>query len=128
MNPHHNDPAKPLLNEDNEPAFREGWHAQVLAVANGLVAEGHITANQWTETFAGKLRKPDSSASDELDAYYRAALAALESLLNADTAIPLRDLDERTELWRRAYLNTPHGKPVELEAGLAGVVHGHHHH
>jgi len=128
LNPHENDAAKPLLNEDREPAFREGWQAQVLAVANGLISEGHISAGQWTDTFATELRKPDPSASDELDAYYRAALCALESLLNAKSAVPSNDLNERTELWRRAYLNTPHGQPVEMEAGMGEVSVDHHHH
>jgi len=127
LNPHKGDAAKPLLNADNEPAFREGWHAQVLAVANGLITEGHITADQWTQTFATKLRQPNTDASDELEAYYRAALSALESLLHADAAVPHHDLDERTELWRRAYLNTPHGQPVEMKAGVGDVIHQHDH-
>jgi len=33
--------------------------------------------------------------------------------------VPTPILAERVEAWRRAYLNAPHGRPVELSAGLA---------
>lgn len=112
------DVATPLLDQDNEPVFREGWHAQVLGVANTLINTGRISATDWTATFAGALREAEAHGEgDKLDGYYGAALTALETLLDRDTDVSHSHVDERTELWRRAYLNTPHGHPVELEAG-----------
>jgi len=118
------------LSVDNEPLFREGWHAQVLAVASNMVESGQFSAVQWTENFAAALKQPYPDAQDELDAYYMAALSTLESLLVGSGSVPDTDIEERTELWRCAYLNTAHGDPVEMSAGLAGrpADHSHHHH
>ena len=33
-------------------------------------------------------------------------------------AVTHAELDEREHQWERAYLRTPHGKPVELAAGM----------
>ena len=46
--------------------------------------------------------------------YYRHWLNALERLCAAKGLAPQGDVLQRTEEWRRAYLDTPHGKPVEL--------------
>lgn len=128
MKEHESDVARPLHDVDDQPVFREGWHAQVLAVANGLIDAERISAKQWTATFSAELAKPKHAADcDELEAYYRAALSALESLLNAHSSISIGDLEDRTELWRRAYLNTPHGQPVEMAAGHAKIHHEHAH-
>lgn len=129
MPPSDADIATPLLDQDNEPVFREGWHAQVLAVANTLINAGEISAKDWTATFAVALRESEARGEgDKLDGYYGAALKALETLLDSKTEVSQGHVDDRTELWRRAYLNTPHGQPVELEAGSREPVPHHHHH
>ena len=48
------------------------------------------------------------------DTYYRAAPAALELLIERDGRITVEALGLRPKQWRRAYLSTPHGNPVEL--------------
>jgi hypothetical protein len=39
-------------------------------------------------------------------------------LLAESGSVTPAELDEREHQWERAYLRTPHGKPVELAAGL----------
>jgi hypothetical protein len=51
---------------------------------------------------------------DNMDTYCQAVLSALERLLDAGGNISLGDLAQRRDEWMRAYLHTPHGKPVEL--------------
>jgi hypothetical protein len=41
----------------------------------------------------------------------------LEALLLRKAILERSTLDSRIEQWRRAYLNTPHGQPIELAAG-----------
>jgi S1-C subfamily serine protease len=60
---------------------------------------------------------PGNSGGPLLDS--GAALRALERLVAAGGGLPAPVLAERVEAWRRAYLNTPHGRPVQLSAGLA---------
>jgi hypothetical protein len=56
-----------------------------------------------------------SKVEDNAENYYRAVLAALQALLYEAGATSREELDIREDEWRHAYLNTPHGKPVELD-------------
>ncbi len=116
------------------PVFAEPWHAEVLAVAFALTRSGLFSATEWAETLGGEIRCHDKSVGgDSEDGYYRAALAALERLVEDKTPQTGGSLDARVEAWRRAYLNTPHGRPVMLAAAAGPVdnhppAHDHHHH
>lgn len=109
---------RPRETADGEPVFDDAWQAQVLALAYGLADRGVFSSAEWSDTLGAELRKADAAGKpDDQHTYYAAALAALESLLESQEAIPEDLLDARVEEWRRAYLNTPHGAPVELTAG-----------
>lgn len=116
------------------PVFAEPWHAQVLAVAFALTRAGLFTAGEWAEALGSEIRSREEAGNDDSEEeYYRAALAALERLCGDKSPATGRSLDERVEAWRRAYFNTPHGKPVTLAAGDRAVenhthAHDHHHH
>ena len=105
-----------LKAKDGEPVFGEPWHAQTLALADVLVRRGVIAAAQWAETLGAEIKALKTEPDDQ-DTYYRAALAALERLLTENGSLTAMELHEREHQWERAYLRTPHGKPVELAAG-----------
>lgn len=92
------------------PPFEAPWHAQAFALTHHLADRGTIRWSNWTGALSQQVAARRIETSDD---YYRAWIAALESLL-PDT----RDLDALTEAWRGAYLETPHGQPVAL-GGLA---------
>ncbi len=105
----------PLIEHDTDVIFEEGWHAQVIALAFSLVDRGQFTNAQWSERLGAELAgAKERGETDNSETYYRAALAAVESLLNGQQSLSTESLDERTEAWRTAYLRTPHGQPVEL--------------
>ncbi len=109
----------PLARHDDEPAFDEPWQAQVLALAFALTKVGVFTAVQWSDALGAELRgAAERGDPDDQTTYYAAALAALEGLIAADGRVSPDGLSSRTEQWRRAYLNTRHGNPVKLSAGL----------
>jgi nitrile hydratase accessory protein len=113
-------PVAPLARRDGEPTFDEPWQAQALALAFALCERGVFSAAAWSEALGTELRRAEArGAPDNHDTYYAAALAALEGLLAATGGITRDNVSERIEAWRRAYLNTPHGQPVELAAGSA---------
>ena len=115
------EPIKPLVRRDEEPAFDEPWQAQVLALAENLAAQGVFSRPAWSDALGAALRAADARGGpDGPDTYYRSALEALEGLLRDGASVPSEDLERRTEVWRQAYLNTPHGQPVELAAGIEG--------
>lgn len=109
------DAPKPLVEHDTDVIFQEGWHAQVIALAFNLVERGQFTNAQWSEALGGELVKAKTRHdADNSETYYRAALAALESLLDEQQSLSSDSLDDRTQAWRKAYLRTPHGQPVAL--------------
>ena len=109
-------PVGPLARRDPEPVFDEPWQAQALAMAARLQERGLFTNAQWSQALGAELSAAAAAGEeDSPQAYYRAALRALEGLVAARTELSEAALAERVEAWREAYLRTPHGKPVVLE-------------
>lgn len=106
------EPENPLA--PPRPAFSEPWHAQVLALADSLVAAGHFSARDWAEALGAELL--GAEARDEPDteeSYYTCALDALE-MLGQRVGIAASDQVRRKAEWEAAYRRTPHGRPVVL--------------
>ena len=104
------------------PVFAEPWHAEVLALAFALVERGTFSPAAWSEALGAELRRAQARGEpDDQETYYAAALAALEHLVASSGSLTAGALSARVEAWRRAYLATPHGRPVELAA--AGDPH-----
>lgn len=101
-----------LPRDDDGPAFREPWEARAVAVILRLHARGLFTWREWTSVLAAE-NAAAGGASDDRSSYAH-WLAALERLLVAKGAISSAELDRRTEQWRQAHRETPHGHPVEL--------------
>ena len=110
----------PLPRADGGPAFEEPWQARILALVHALTRDGAIGTAEWAETLGEELRRAEErGAPDDRHTYFAAALAALERLVARRGAVSAEALADRIEAWRRAYLNTPHGKPVGLSAAGA---------
>jgi nitrile hydratase accessory protein len=107
-----------LKAKDGEPAFGEPWHAETLAIADCLIRRGVISPERWAETLGAEIKALES-APDDRETYFRAVLAALERVLMENGAVTRAELDAREHQWERAYMRTPHGRPVELAAGMA---------
>jgi nitrile hydratase accessory protein len=108
----------PLRRKDGDPVFDEPWQAQALAMADSLVKKGTLSASDWAAKLGAELQlAADAGAPDNAETYYLAVLAALENLLDEAGAAAGQEVQSRREEWERAYLNTPHGRPVELSAG-----------
>lgn len=105
----------PLARRDGEPVFDEPWQAQVLGLAFSLVDKGVFSSEQWSATLGAALRAAaDHGAPDTTATYYAAVLSALEQLTAATGALTPDAMADRRAAWRQAYLDTPHGQPVEL--------------
>jgi nitrile hydratase accessory protein len=113
-------PIAPLARRDGEPTFDEPWQAQALALAFVLSERGLFSAAAWSEALGAELRRAEArGAPDNQETYYAAVLAAIEQLVAAAGGITGEVLGARVEEWRRAYLRTPHGQPVDLAAASA---------
>ena len=104
--------------DDGRPVFAEPWEASAFALAVRLSAEGHFTWGEWAAALSEEIRAARQEGDlDRGDTYYRHWLRALERLCAERGLVSDVEAYGRKEAWRRAYLNTPHGKPVSLAAG-----------
>jgi nitrile hydratase accessory protein len=130
--PAHSTAPDALLRELDGPAFAEPWMAQVFACAVHLSRQGLFTWNEWVDVFSAEIKAHPQEAGEAANAaYYRQWLAALETIVGRKGAASTSEISERQETWRQAYLNTPHGQPVEQHRAGASpepTAHHHHHH
>lgn len=109
-----------LPRDEDGPVFGEPWEAQAFALTVDLSEQGLFTWREWAETLAEEIRLAGEAGDPDLgDTYYRHWARALTKILSARGAVTPGELEERTELWRQAYLATPHGQPVELSAATS---------
>lgn len=112
----------PALPRDGDgPVFKEPWEAQAFALAVHLSEAGYFTWLEWTEVLSQEIKVAQADGdSDFGDTYYQHWLRALERLCTAKGLVGQTALKQRKALWRRAYLNTPHGQPIELATAWRG--------
>ena len=104
--------------------FAEPWEAQAFALAVKLSEQGHFTWKEWASALADELKAAaDRGESDDGSRYYHHWLVALERLVTEKRLTTRVAMQERKEAWAEAYRHTPHGKPVELAAGITGHEH-----
>lgn len=96
-------------------------------MADGLVRSGLFSAAEWAETLgAARERDVIEGRPDSEETYYAAVLASLETLVRRHAPEIGASLEPRVDAWRRAYLATPHGQPVTLDAAVREpVAHDH---
>ena len=112
-------PAIPGIDADADgPVFREPWEAQAFAMTVKLHEAGLFTWEEWAAVLSAEIASAQSSGDPDLgNTYYRHWQNALERLVVEKGATLSTELEDRVETWRQAYLNTPHGQPIELSAG-----------
>ncbi len=105
--------------DDDGPVFNAPWEASAFALAVRLSEEGHFTWQEWATALSVEITRAQEAGDPDLgDTYYHHWVAALERLCSEKGLVGLPDMDQRKEDWRKAFLNTPHGKPIELSAAF----------
>ena len=105
----------PLLPETGPDAFDAPWQAHAFALTVSLHEAGLFTWNEWAQTLSAEIGKAQAAGDpDRGDTYYQHWLNALERIGREKGLARTDEIDRRSELWRRAYLATPHGQPVLL--------------
>ena len=108
-----------LPKDDDGPVFAEPWQAKAFALALELHQQGLFEWREWAETLAEEIEAAQARGDPDLgNTYYEHWLRALERLVQGKGAADGEALAQRKEAWRRAYLHTPHGKPIDLQTGL----------
>ena len=106
-----------LPRDQEGPVFNEPWEAHAFALAVRLSEAGCFSWPEWSAFLSQAIRAaPDRHDPDPASSYYQQWLSALERLCVEKGLVSTEDVNRRQEQWRRAYLNTPHGQPIELSA------------
>jgi nitrile hydratase accessory protein len=107
-----------MPHDGSEPVFSEPWEAHAFAMALRLNEAGVFTWVEWAATLATEIERAQADGDRDLgDTYYRHWLNALETLVTSKGLLGVSDMAQRKDEWRRAYLATPHGEPIELSQG-----------
>ena len=101
--------------EQEGPAFRAPWEAQVFALVCALQDGGKLSPAEWSALLGEEIRLVKERGEPDLgDTYYVHCLAALEKWLSEANFAAHDEIGQRVADWRAAYLKTPHGQPVRL--------------
>lgn len=108
------------------PVFKEPWEMQAFAMAVGLMLKGHFSRSEWAATLTDAIREAQAAGDPDLgDTYYYHWMDALEHKCMELGLTTQDELGQRKADWRQAYLNTPHGTPIVLEAAYRTDLHEH---
>ncbi len=113
------DALPPIPRDDDGPVFNEPWEAHAFALALTLHEQGLFTWTEWADALGAEIEAAQRAGDpDRGDTYYHHWLNVLEKLTTGKGVLDAAALSQRKRQWRQAYLRTPHGRPVELDAGL----------
>jgi nitrile hydratase accessory protein len=108
-----------LPRDQDGPVFSQPWEAKAFALAIRLSEAGFFTWPEWVRVLSREIKAAQQRGDPDLgDTYYCHWLNALESICAANGLVGREDMRRRKANWRRAYLNTPHGQPIELAAAF----------
>ena len=86
-----------------------------LPLLSGCMKAGLFSWQDWAATLARTLANDQNAGQlDGIDDYYAAWLTALERLLQDRDITADAEIADVMARWRKAYLDTPHGKPVQI--------------
>jgi nitrile hydratase accessory protein len=95
--------------------FEEPWQATAFALAVHLSERGAVPWSEWSAALGQEIQAAVGDAA-QVDRYFEHWLRALERICAEKGMVDPAEIGTRHEAWRRAYLDTPHGEPVELAA------------
>jgi nitrile hydratase accessory protein len=100
------------------PVFAEPWQAQAFAMALALQQKGVFTWGEWATMIGEEIRKAQAAGDPDTGVtYYQHWLATLERMVIAKGLTDPYKLVRHYEAWEHAAERTPHGTPIELQAG-----------
>jgi len=103
--------------DDEGPVFNEPWEAQAFGLVIALHQQGLFSWQEWADVLSEEIKRAQSLGDPDLgNTYYHHWLNALEKISLRKKVSNQDELSQRKQQWHSAYLNTPHGMPIELSA------------
>ena len=91
--------------------FSEPWQAQLYAVTVELSVSGFFWWDDWAQFLSTKIAGDMGTDDPE---YFRLWLEALVMLLEERGVLEFAEIERVSNLWKDAYIATPHGKQVTI--------------
>lgn len=105
----------PSIPRDTDgPVFPAPWAARAFALTVALEEHGTFTWGEWATSLGPAVAAETAADAADREAYWRAWLLTLETVLSRKAVAAPGDLLALQEDWRRAAETTPHGAPIEL--------------
>lgn len=128
MTTQHDYAAVDLPRDEEGPVFDRPWQAKAFSLIVHLHQAGLFPWAEWVRTFSEEIKASPALPGESVnDAYYRQWAAAMETMLAALDLTAPDAIAQRTQEWRQAYLNTPHGQPILLANASCPPAHDHPH-
>ncbi|MGE0416717.1 MAG: nitrile hydratase accessory protein [Acetobacteraceae bacterium] len=107
--------------DENGPVFREPWQAQAFAMTLALHEKGLFAWSEWAAMLGETIKAAQNAGDpDTGETYYHHWLVTLERMVAEKSVSSSADLVVYRDAWERAAARTPHGTPIELQAGDFG--------
>ena len=100
--------------EFKEKTFQKPWHAQVFAITVSLSEKKIFEWKEFSDFLAKEIKMDNNEARNGSDDYFNSWLRALEQLLKKKNITNIEKITKTSNLWRKAFLNTPHGRAVKI--------------
>ena len=104
--------------------------ASLFALTVDASRRGLFDWSEWVARFSANRRMGTQVSG--LDGYFTTWIETLSELLLEKAGIDAAEVSDMADHWRRSYLATPHGQPIELCRTLHDLPQtqsdGHHHH
>ena len=107
----------PFTNKKSDQVvFQNPWHSQLFAITVQLSEKGNFSWEEFVKVFGEALKKerlPTKNLDGSND-YFTCWLNALEELILNKKLGNKKSFSIFKKKWEKAFLNTPHGKPVKI--------------
>lgn len=101
--------------DEEGPVFNEPWEARAFGLVIALHEKGQFSWEEWAIVLSEQIAAAQLTGDPDLgNTYYQHWLAAAEKISKLKNLSNETELQQRKQLWHTAYLNTPHGQPIDL--------------
>jgi nitrile hydratase accessory protein len=107
-----------LSKNQDDIVFKSPWHSQLFAMTIQLSEQGNFKWVEFVEVFGEALnnKRLKLISLDGNDDYFNCWLTALEKIIILKKIADIDVLSLLKDDWTKAYLSTPHGKPVKINS------------
>ena len=95
-------------------SFEKPWHRQIYAITVSLSENIVFEWSEFSEALGEQIKMDKTEKQNGSDDYFFSWIKALENLIIKKNVVDQSNLNITKQKWKVAFLNTPHGHPVNI--------------